>query len=170
MSKTMNLKKSYDLVIESKPYKLFLKSSEKAFLNYVFWIESTSEETMLEFGFFNPKSSKIKTFYIKDGSVYEKEESAPLSTENIKPLSLESLSYEASLIQGVANKYLLENLKIDSLKKMYLLATDLEDKPVWKVTAITKSFKTVLINASLDGKELSHSEIELFKFDNNKSD
>jgi hypothetical protein len=133
----------------------------------VFWIESTAEETALEFGFFNPKSSKIKVFYINAGVVCEKEESAPLSTENIKPLSLESLSSEASQIQGIVNKYLLENLKIDSLKKMYLLATDLDDNPVWKVTAITKSFKTVLINASLDGKELSYSEIDLFKFDKN---
>jgi hypothetical protein len=163
----MNLEENYDLIIASEPYKLFLEASKKAFLNYVFWIESTAEETALEFGFFNPKSSKIKVFYINAGVVCEKEESAPLSTENIKPLSLESLSSEASQIQGIVNKYLLENLKIDSLKKMYLLATDLDDNPVWKVTAITKSFKTVLINASLDGKELSYSEIDLFKFDKN---
>lgn len=165
----MSLKESFNLIIESEPYKLFSETSKRAFLNYVFWVESIAEETALEFGFFNPKSSKIKTFYIKDGSVYEREESAPLLTENIKPLPLESLSSEASQIQGVANKYLLKNLKIDSLKKMYLLATDLDNKPVWKITAITKAFKTVLINASLDGKELSHSEIELFKFDSNKS-
>ena len=164
----MNLKERYDLIIESEPYKLFLESSKKAFLNYVFWVESTAEETTLEFGFFNPKSSKIKVFYIKNSLVYEKEESAPLSTENIKPLSLESLTTEVSQIQNIANKYLSENLKIDSLKKMYLLATDLEERAVWKITAITKSFKTVLINASFDGKELSHSEIELFKFDDNK--
>lgn len=165
----MNLKKNHNLIIESEPYKLFLKASKNAFLNYVFWIEPTkpTKETMQEFGFFNPKSSRIKVFYIENGVVCEKEESAPISTENIKPLSLDSLSSGISQIQGVANKYLLENLKIDSIKKMYLLATDLNGKPVWKVTVITKAFKTILISASLDGKNLSHTEIELFKFDNN---
>jgi len=163
----MNLKEKYELITQSEPYKTFSKSCKNAFLNYVFWIELTNpeEETIIEFGFFNPKSSKIKVFYIKNSVVYEKEESAPLSTENIKPLSIESLSSKTSHIQNISNNYISENLKIDSLKTMYLLATDLNDNPVWKITAITKSFKTILINASLEGKDLSHSEIELFRFD-----
>lgn len=142
-------------------FKEWEKGNKECYLVHIFKMLDDANEHIWQVGYYDKKTDKITSFYIKnDGikiipgeEVYKKEKKA------IKELDMNEVRVNMRGALEMAGNLLKEEYEGEQAMKTILILQNIEEGLVWNITFVTHSFKTLNVKVDANNKKVIKHEL-----------
>lgn len=163
----MDINEELGKLFDSDDYRDYKKKYTDSYLVHVFFSKAKSVD-IIEAGYYNIKDGSITSFKLGKEILLSSTE-MPLKDNNskssIKELDLKKVNYGFNDALSAALKLQKEKYPKESALKEIIVLQDLGDGPLYNITFITSTFKT--LNIKINAKTLdtlSHDLVPLIQF------
>ncbi|MFA6073449.1 MAG: hypothetical protein WC758_05025 [Candidatus Woesearchaeota archaeon] len=144
----MDVLNEYKKLVESDVFLEFESSSKDFYLVHIYKMLGGSNESSLEFGFYNQETDRIVVF--ETNPIRKRaEEEVFKEAETIHPLKLENVKLSLDDALLVAEQFRKEKYSSEVVYQTIMILQNI-DRQVWNITLITLSFN--ILNIRIDAQ------------------
>ncbi|MFH1316550.1 MAG: hypothetical protein ABII01_03465 [Candidatus Woesearchaeota archaeon] len=148
----MDIIKSYNEMVKDKKYIEWKKKNMDCFLAHAFLMFDKTNEGIIQFGFYNPKTDRIITFVIEKGNISISAETEIFKRPESKLKELDIGKVKLTLEEA---KKIMEDFQHNEYKNQlqlnsFVILQNIDEGQVYNFTYITMTFNT--LNVKIDSE------------------
>ncbi|MBS3147683.1 hypothetical protein J4219_02250 [Candidatus Woesearchaeota archaeon] len=161
----MDLHEALAKLTRHSVFKDWQKTNKDAFLAHAFVMLDEANKDVWQIGFYTKETERMVTFMVAETITHTPEQEVLKTDGEIEKLDVAKIKISVEEALSTAKKCVTENYGKENTFKQFFIIQTIEHAPIFNITYLTQSFKTINIKIDAhDGKILKQNIQALAEF------